>query len=194
MFVLVLLSVLVGIQGDVPAGVLIEAVSVQRKDLPNDFPFRIFDQGFAILNIRVENRSEEDWHLEVEKIHAYDPKGKELDPAVHTEITPKLMKLRSGGGTAGIYGQGSSDVYRRRHPAHAHPMPTVTGGVDTGVGTVSAGKAQEIRAILERYEIHSAVLKPGEATEGYYYLKSKKSGRALSGGRVEVAGVPAGLK
>ena len=61
-----------------PEGVELEAVSVQRKDLPDDFPFYMLEKNFAVLKITIRNKSEENWSFEIEDTQAFNKKGKKI--------------------------------------------------------------------------------------------------------------------
>ena len=71
-----------------------------------------------------------------------------------------------------------------RRPTHAEMNRAPTVGTPSTVGKVSASKGQEIRSLLESFELTSGAVAPGEETSGYIYLKSKKSGNKLRGGHI----------
>ena len=150
--------------------------SVKRSDLPDDFPFQVLDVGFAVLQLKMENRSSETWTFRPEEVEVFERKGKKLDRAIPTDIAPKLMKFYRGG-QRGIYGEG----YSGGRPTHEQweQVPTVEPG--RSPGTVSAGVGGSLRAVLEHYQVQEVNLAPGETAEGFLYLKSKKSGGKLSG-------------
>jgi len=76
--------------------------SVKRSDLPDDFPFQVLNEGFAILKLKMENRSSEAWTFRPEEVEVFEGGGKKLDRAVPTDIAPKLMKYYRGS-QRGIY-------------------------------------------------------------------------------------------
>jgi hypothetical protein len=155
--------------------------SLKKSELPDDFPFQILDQGFAIFEITIENRSSEIWTLPSDQITAVDPKGKTLDRATMSEITPKVLKLYRGN-TRGIYGEGYSGG--RLTTQQWEEVPTVS--PNAGPGLVSFGRAQQLSALLEHYEIYEVEVAPYTTYRGFLYLKSKNTGRKLSGSVVEL--------
>ena len=150
--------------------------SVKRSDLPDDFPFQVLNEGFAILKLKMENRSSEAWTFRPEEVEIFEGKGKKLDRAVPTDIAPKLMKYYRGS-QRGIYGEGYSGG--RPTTQEWEQTPTVEPGRSSG--TVSADVGGSLRAVLEHYQVQGVNLAPGETAEGFLYLKSKKSGGKLSG-------------
>ena len=157
--------------------------SVKRSELPDDFPFQVLHEGFAILNLQMENRSSEAWTFHPEEVEVFEPKGKKLDRAVPTDIAPKLMKFYRGS-QRGIYGEGYSG--ERPTTQEWEQVPTVEPGVSSG--TVSVGVGSSLRAVLEHYQVQEVNLAPGETAEGFFYLKSKKSGGKLSGSSLRFQG------
>jgi hypothetical protein len=167
--------------GTFAAEVTLSSASLSRQDLPDDFPFQLLYEGFAIIRITIENHSGEPLAFEVHDLQAYNRKGKEIRRARPTDIAPKLMKYHTG--TKGIV---SAEVYTG-HPAGTYPGTVRRGPTinrDSRAPTVSANTGQKLRAHLEGYEIKDQVLEPGETLEGFYYLKSKRYGTKLAGGRV----------
>jgi hypothetical protein len=162
-------------------GVTLEADSVMRRDLPNDFPLHLLDAGFAILQVRLENHSDDSVEFDVDRVEAYSPRKRRLERALPTEIAPELIKY---------YRSGSRDLHGRtesrwpRYPTDAHRRRSPT--VGTGPGMIDAGMGTQLRETLERYEVKSAVLGPGQSLEGFLYVKSKDSGQRLSGGFLKV--------
>ena len=150
--------------------------SVKRSELPDDFPFQVLNEGFAILKLKMENRSSEAWTFRPEEVKVFEGKGKKLDRAIPTDIAPKLMKYYRGS-QRGIYGEGYSGG--RPTTQEWEQVPTVEPGVSSG--TVSVGVGSSLRAVLEHYQVREVNLAPGETAEGFFYLKSKKSGGKLSG-------------
>ncbi len=150
--------------------------SVKRSDLPDDFPYPTLDLGFAVLKLQMENRSSEAWTFRPEEVEVFEGGGKKLDRAVPTDIAPKLMKFYRGS-QRGIYGEGYSGG--RPTTQEWEQVPTVEPGRRSG--TVSAGVGGRLRAALEHYQVQKVELSPGETAEGFFYLKSKKTGGKLSG-------------
>jgi hypothetical protein len=81
------------------------------------------------------------------------------------------------GSQRGIYGEGYSGG--RPTTQEWEQVPTVEPGRSSG--TVSVGVGTSLRAVLEHYQVQEVNLAPGETAEGFFYLKSKKSGGKLSG-------------
>jgi hypothetical protein len=150
--------------------------SVKRSELPDDFPFQVLYEGFAVLKLRMENRSSEAWTFRPEEVEVFEPKGKKLDRAVPTDMAPKLMKYYRGA-QRGIYGEGYSGG--RPTTQEWEQVPTVEPGKSSG--TVSIGVGSSLRAVLEHYQVREVNLAPGETAEGFFYLKSNKSGGKLAG-------------
>lgn len=168
-----------------PGPVLIDAASQKKKDLPNDFPFQIFDVGFAVIRVEIENSTSGSLSIDPDSMLVRAPGGKALKRARPEEITPKLMKYYSGIPRAGR-GLGGPMPAPREPGAEVDPR--------AGSGTVSIEVPARIRSILAHYEIAPGVLEPGQKAEGFLYVRSKKSGSHLSGGRVELPGGAADIK
>ncbi len=188
------LEVLHAAEIELGEGVFVEVTSLRKKDLPRDFPFQVFQEGFAILGVVVRNDSSADFHLDPEKMEARNHKKKPIERARSTDITPKILKYHRVGkmGTQG--GIHTRSTYPGQDPRYGGQDPRYgrrgnrtrgrtidVGGGGSGPGVVSAGAAQEVRALLEEYEIQPRNIPAGETVEGFFYLKSKKSGRKLSG-------------
>ncbi|MDA2934191.1 hypothetical protein MYX82_07590 [Acidobacteria bacterium AH-259-D05] len=150
--------------------------SLKKSELPDDFPFQVLDQGFAIFKITIENRSPQTWTFQPDQVETVNNKGKALERATVSEITPKVLKLYRGN-LRGIYGEGYSGG--RPTIRQWDQVPTVS--PTASAGTISASRAPQLRALLEHYEIKKVDLDPGASYEGFLYLKSKKTGRKLSG-------------
>ncbi len=155
--------------------------SLKKNEVPDNFPFQVLDQGFAIFQITIENHSSEIWTLRADQITAVNPKGENLERAVATEITPKIVKLHRGN-IRGIYAEGYSGG--RPTTRQWEEVPTVSPGA--GPGQISVGRAQQLRALLEHYEIHQVDVAPESTYQGFLYLKSKDTGRKLSGSVVSL--------
>ena len=151
--------------------------SVKRSALPDDFPYQVLNEGFAILELKMENRSSEAWTFRPEEVEVFEGKGKKLDRALPTDIAPKLMKYYRGS-QRGIYGEGYGGG--RPTTQEWEQAPQVEPGKSPG--TVSAGVGGGLRAVLDHFQVQEVNLAPGETAEGFFYLKSTKSGGKLSGG------------
>ncbi len=165
-------------QGD---EVEISVQSLKKSEVPDDFPFQVLDQGFAIFEITIENHSAQHWTLPADQVTAVDPKGKALERATVFEITPKVIKLYRGK-TRGIFGEGYSGG--RPTTRQWEQVPTVSPGA--GPGIISVGRAEQLRALLEHFKIHPVEVAPGTTYQGFLYLKSKHTGRKLSGSIVKL--------
>ena len=176
---LILLIALVA--GSQAGNVSIEAESVTKKNTADGFPLLAYETGFALLEIRIKNNSSEAFSIDLEELKVFSEKGKEIDRALPTDIAPKLVKFYTGG-AAGVHGEMYSGYPRRPTQAEMNRAPTA--GTPSTVGKVSASKGQEIRSLLESFELTSGIVAPGEEASGYIYLKSKKSGNKLSGGHI----------
>jgi hypothetical protein len=143
-----------------------EVSSLKRSELPDDFPFQVLNEGFAVLKLKVENRSSEAWTFLPEEVEVFEGKGKKLDRALPTDIAPKLMKYYRGS-QRGIYGEGYSGG--RPTAQEWEQVPTVEPGKSPG--TVSAGVGGSLRALLEHFQVQEITLAPGDTAEGFFYLK-----------------------
>ena len=157
--------------------------SVKRSDLPDDFPFQVLNEGFAVLQLKMENLSSESWTFRPEEVEVFEGGGKKLDRAVPTDIAPKLMKYYRGT-QRGIYGEGYAGGRPTRQ--QLEQAPTVEPGGSSR--TVSAGVGGSLRAVLEDFQVQEVNLAPGETAEGFFYLKSKKSGGKLAGSSLRFQG------
>jgi len=151
-----------------------------KKDLPNDFPYQMLIKGFAILKVTIRNGSDEEWSFNLDETRVFSKKGKRIERALPTEITPKIVELYTRT-SKGIHTEG----YAGGRPTTYEMSRAPTVQSAPGVRTVSAGIGQEIRELVESFEIRDAVIQPGESITGYYFLKSKESGKKLSGGRFQ---------
>ena len=155
--------------------------SLKKGDTPDGFPFQVLDQGFAIFEITIENHTTDTWIFQADQVTAADPKGKVLERATVSEITPKVLKLYRGN-MRGIYGEGYSGG--RPTTQQWEDVPTVT--PTAGPGQISVGRAQQFRELLEHYAIHEVEIAPDTIYHGFLYLKSKNTGRRLSGSVVKL--------
>jgi len=182
--------------GGPAADLEVDAKSLTRSDLPDDFPFQVFDAGYAVLRIRVSNRGTVPLSLDPTLFGIHGPKGKRIDQAPPSEIPPKILKHYRSGGSAihggGYYGYPGN--YPGAYPPGTVPRETVPGSSPTGRPTTSgprqldAGTGTMLREKFESFQFKAAELAPGETTEGFVYLRSKDSGNRLAGGYVVING------
>lgn len=186
--VLFILACLILNQPAAAEGLELVVESVQKKDLPDDFPFHMLNKNFAVLKIVIRNNSKETWSLRLEETQAYSKKGKEIERALSTDIAPEIVELYTRT-SRGVHGEG----YYGRRPSTYEMSRAPTVQTAPGVRAVSASIGEEIRALVEKFEIQDQDIEPGQAISGYYYLKSKKSGRELAGGRFKAGNLIAGF-
>ena len=169
-------------------GVFVSAASLVRRDLPDDFPYQVFHEGYAVVRVQVRNASTAGFSLAPERMTVHDPKGKTLKRVSAAELTPKMVKYyQGGGGGPGVSLRTSAGgpVFNPRRRPYGERTTTIGGG---GPGIIHVGKVKELRELLERYEIQTLTVAPGQTVEGFFYLKSKKSGNRLIGGQVRLPG------
>ncbi len=173
---------------EIEKGVFISAASLVRRDLPDDFPYQVFHEGFAVVRVQVRNASAAGFSLAPERMTVHDPKGKTLKRVGAAELTPKMVKYYQGGGGQGVSLRTSAGgpVFSPRQRPYGERRTTIGGG--GGPGIIHVGKVKELRELLDRYEIQAANVAPGQTVEGFFYLKSKKSGNRLIGGQVRLPG------
>jgi hypothetical protein len=148
--------------------------SLGRQDMPDQFPYQLLSEGFAVLEITLQNHSKEEWLLKVDDIEVFSKKGKRIKPALPTDITPKILKYYMG--MVGYDGHPEErtireEIYQER-----------TVGVRTGQPMISVDTVEGLKSTLERYRLKDSRIAPGETVEAFYYLKSKDSGNRLKGG------------
>ena len=183
--IILLLSLLINIlpfAGEVE----IEVESVLKKDLPDDFPFLMLNKDFAVLKITIRNHSQENWNFKLEETQAFSKKGKKIDRALSTDITPKIVEMYTKT-SRGVHSEG----YIGGRPANYEMSRAPTIQTAPGVRTVRASIGQEVCALVESFEIKDKDLAQGEEISGYYYLKSKKSGQELAGGKFKAGSLVA---
>lgn len=167
--------------------VSVEAKFLKRGELPNQFRFPLLELDFAVLRLKIENRSSQAWTLKPEQIQVQDPKGKPLDQVTPYEITPKIMGSkafrRTNRNVHGQVGYGYPGIY-----GPMGQVPATPGG--SGVKVISADQAQQIRSVLEEYGVKEATLAPGSSLEALVYLKSKKTPSQLAGSTVTIGDAP----
>ena len=125
-----------------------EVSSLKQSDLPDDFPWQILNEGFAVLRLSIRNGSSGIWTFHPGEVEVFERGGQTINRAAPTEITPQLMKFYRGG-QLGIYGEAYSGGQPTREEWAR--VPTVEPGARAG--TVSVTVAQRLRAILEHYQL-----------------------------------------
>ena len=173
---------------EIEKGIFISAASLVRRDLPDDFPYQVFHEGFAVVRVQVRNSSSADvFSLDPARMTVHEPKGKTIKRVSSAELTPKMVKYYQGGGGPGVSLTTSAGgpVFNPRQRPYGERRTTIGGG---GPGIIHVGKVKELRELLERYEIQAVHVAPGQTIEGFFYLKSKKSGNRLIGGHVRLPG------
>lgn len=164
------------------ASASLTAKSLKRSELPDDFPLRILDVGFAVIEVTLENRGAKGLEIDPAEFQAFAPKGRRLESAALTDVVPELVKFHSRTGSPGVHGE----LYRRRLPypyGGPHRSPQ-TGPSVAGPRMVSAGLAAEIRQSLEKHLLQETRLAAGGQVKGFLFFKSRQSGNRLEGGRV----------
>jgi hypothetical protein len=164
----------------------LRTASFSRADLPDDFPFQALYENFAVIQVTISNNSKETWSFEPDDLQVFAPGGKKLKRALPTQITPKLIKYYKGN-QAGIHGE----IYAGGRPPYNQRQQTPTIEPSSRPRSYSISIPERIREILEYYELKPAEIEPGQRVEGFLYLKSKKHGTKLSGGKAALGGVSA---
>ena len=181
---LLLLFLALTLQGDTLS---IKGQFLKRGDLPDDFKFPLIELGFAVLQVKVENGSQESWVLRPGELSVLSPKGKKIKKVTPFDITPKIIRSKQ-------FKRSIREVHVEDRGPESSPRtsPSVYGG---GVRTIdlssqggeggpvilSAETAVKLRSILEKHEIKETTLAAGETIEALIYLKSKKPPSKLSG-------------
>ena len=175
---------------EIEKGVFVSAASLVRRDLPDDFPYQVFHEGFAVVRVQVRNASTaEVFSLDPERMTIHDPKGKTIKRVSAAELTPKMIKYYQGGGGGpgvSLSTSAGGPVFSPRQRPYGERRTTIGGG--GGPGIIHVGKVKELRELLDRYEVQAVNVAPGQTIEGFFYLKSKKSGNRLIGGQVRLPG------
>jgi hypothetical protein len=154
--------------------------------MPPKFPYQLSNEGFAVVRIDIQNNTDQAWVLKVDDLEVCDKKGKVIERALPAQITPKIIKYYTG-----ITGY---DGHPEEKPV-AEVMAQERGfGTRTGTPIVSLDTVEGLRETLEYHEIADGEILPGGSKSGFYYLKSKKSGRKLTDGFVRLKGKPYPLK
>lgn len=169
------------------ASVQVDAQFVMRRDLPEGFPVRAQDKGYAVLHLKIANAGTSAYDFDPVRVSVRNPKGKALKSALPEEITPKIVKAYQGRGAAL-----NADIWSGARPEdlRARPGPG-SAPAASGPNIISLDMVHRLRAALEHFELDAAEIAPGETLEGYLYFKSKHTGRALAGSKVVLDGIEA---
>ena len=174
---------------EIEKGIFVSAASLVRRDLPDDFPYQVFHEGFAVVRVQIRNSSSADvFSMDPERMTVQDPKGKTLKRVSAAELTPKMVKYYQGGGGGpgvSLTTSAGGPVFSPRQRPYGERRTTIGGG---NPGIIHVGKVKELRELLDRYEIQAVNVAPGQTVAGFFYLKSKKSGNRLIGGQVRLPG------
>ncbi len=166
-----------------PPDVKVEAYFLSMHRLPAELDYSILNSGFGVLYLKIRNDSNAPLPLDPDAAALSDPKNKLVARAVPTEIAPKVVDKWSGGKSNVQTGQGRYiDPYGRRWSTG----PEVSIGRDEA-RVVQASKGQQIREVLERYQLKKADLKPGEEIEVLLYFKTKKYPLDFVGAKLQLA-------
>ena len=174
-------------QIEISQDIFVEATSLVRRDLPNRFPYQVFNEGFAIVRVRIRNDSVSDYWVDSEKMRLYNPNGKVIERVRSSDLTPRLIKYYQGEGNKdwNINIPGKPNIYIGRRGRYGRMSDVnVRGG--SPPGTIHVGKVQELKQLLEQHEMKPTNIAPGKRMESLIYLKSKKSGNRLIGGHIEL--------
>ncbi len=177
--VLLMIAVLLSAANGLAGGLELFATSVKKADLPNDFPFQLLHEGFAVVKVRLENTSGAPIDFTRQQLDFRAPGKKKLKQAEATEIAPKLMKYYQG-----RLGRVFAEAYSGPRPVNPQQAPTV--GVSSSTTAVDASTGNLLRSVLENHQLPEGSLESGSSIEGYIYLRSKKTGSYLSGGIVQL--------
>ncbi len=161
----------------------VEAYFLSMHRLPSEIDYSILNSGFGVLYLKIRNDSKVALSLDPDAAALSDPQNKPVARAIPTEIAPKVVDKWSGGKSNVSVGQGGTmDPYGRRWSTG----PQVSMGRDDAK-VVQASKGQQIREVLERYQLKKAELQPGEEREVLLYFKTKKYPLDLAGSKLTLA-------
>jgi len=161
----------------------LKARSMSKGVLPIGFPTEILDAGFAVIELTIINKGESLKEVSPDLILTWSPKKKRLSRVPPSKIIPKMMKFYRGRNRIG------GDIYT----GSSLPPRGNAGGATAGsrARSYSVVAVQQLRVILEGYQLKEGSLEGGESIQGYIYVKSKKRSAQLSGGKVELAQISA---
>ncbi len=156
----------------------LKARSMLKGTLPIGFPTEILDAGFAVIELTIINKGESSKEVSPDTILTWSPKKKRLSRVLPSKIMPRMMKFYRGQNRIG------GDIYT----GSSLPPGGNSGGVTAGsrARSYSVVAIQQLRIILEGYQLKKGALEGGESIQGYIYVKSKKRGVQLAGGKVEI--------
>ncbi len=161
----------------------VEAYFLSMHRLPAEVDFSLLNSGFGVLYLKIRNDSKALLPLDPDATALSDPQNKPVARAIPTEIAPKVVDKWSGGkSNVSVEQGGTMDPYGRRWATG----PQVSVGRDEAK-VVQASKGQQIREVLERYQLKKAELQPGEEIEVLLYFKTKKYPLDLAGSKLTLA-------
>lgn len=156
----------------------LKARSMSKDYLPIGFPTEILDAGFAVIELTIINKGESSMEVSPDRVLTWSPKRKRLSRIQPSKMLPKMMKFYRG--RSGIDG----DIYTGSNlppPPGGNPGDATAGSM---ARSYSAVALQQLRVILNGYQLKKGSLAGGESIQGYIFVKSKKRGAQLSGGKV----------
>ena len=158
----------------------LKARSMSKDDLPIGFPTEILDAGFAVIELTIINKGESSMEVSPDRVLTWSPKRKRLSRVLPSKILPKMMKFYRGrNGIDGNIYTGSS----LPPPPGGNPGYATAGSMAKSYAAVAV---QQIRVILNGYQLKKGSLAGRESMQGYIFVKSKKQGAELSGGKVKM--------
>ena len=152
--------------------------SLAKAELPLGFPMEVLDAGFAVIEITVKNKKDASVQLRPDRILIRGPNKKKLSRVSPEKILAKLKKF--------FRGQYGSE--REVYTGSSLPPPGDSQGEirDVGGAGILGSVLNQMVVILTGYQLKGGSLEKGEFIQGYIYVKSKKWGPRLSGGRVQL--------
>jgi len=153
----------------------LKARSLAKPELPLGFPMEVLDAGFAVIEIIVKNKKDSAVQLRPDRILIRGTNKKKLSRVSPKKIIGKLKKFFRG-----QYG-----IEREVYTGSSLPPPGDYQG-DTGGAGILGPVLNQILVILKGYQLKGGSLEKGELIQGYIYVKSKKWGPSLSGGRAQL--------
>ena len=152
----------------------LKARSLAKAELPLGFPMEVLDAGFAVIEITLKNNRDSAVELRPDRILIRSANKKKLSRVSPEKILAKLKKFFRG-----QYGM-ERDVYT------GSSLPPPGGKNDLGGAGILGPVLNQILVILKGYQLKGGSLEKGELIQGYIYVKSKKWGPSLSGGRAQL--------
>jgi hypothetical protein len=153
-------------------------------DLPQDIALPFRDNGFTVVAITFINNGAQPVTIDAAKVRVLDPKNKPLVAATSSEVTPKMVK--SGARVPNAPAPTARPpFYGPGYPGYGRPLdPGVSVGGGSGGGTLDIGRVERLKATIEKYQLKSTDVLPGEKTEGFLYLKTDQDPDKLKGTRI----------